>query len=270
MNERGFTVAELIVATVVMALLGTALARILIGDSRFVSQLDARMNARIASRAAVTAMVLEFRMVSDGGLINAAPESVTVRVPYAFGLLCQTSGASTVMSLLPADSLSYASAVIGGLAWLDSTDSYVFMDGMNVAPSANTAACTQDSIRTVPGGQLVQTSSSTGAPSGSVAYLYQTVTYRFAPSVDIPGRRALWRQAGTAAAEELVAPFDTAAGFGFLVGESLIPQPNPPMDLSTVRGLELRLVGASERNPEGKSKPETFDLRTTVVFLNKT
>jgi hypothetical protein len=72
------------------------------------------------------------------------------------------------------------------------------------------------------------------------------------------------------AAEELVAPFDTTAGFGCLVGPNLQVQTCPPGGgLAVVQGLELRLIGESEFNAPGTGTPEDFQLVAQIPFLNK-
>ena len=53
------------------------------------------------------------------------------------------------------------------------------------------------------------------------------------------------------------------------MGSSLDALDNPPADLETVSGLELRLVGASEFTPRGASGPQTFELTTQLRFANK-
>lgn len=273
MNARGFTLAELLVAMAVMAILGTALARLIISNSRFVSQQDAMLEAREAARAAMHSMSAELRMVGDGGLLAASAESVTVRVPVAFGMICQRSGAAVVASLLPVDSTSYAAASPAGLAWRDATGSYaVITRSITVSPSTNTAACSVDSIRVVPEGRLVEVTGIPGGqspPSGSIFYIFEIVTYTFRPSTELPGRIGLWRKTGSAAYEELVAPFDSTARFAFLLGANLEPTETVPGDLNSVRGLELRLVGASDYSPQGSPGPTRFDLRTRVAFMNK-
>ncbi len=56
MNNRGFNLIELIIATIVMAILGTALTRIMINDSQFVDKMDAMMAARQVARAGMSVM----------------------------------------------------------------------------------------------------------------------------------------------------------------------------------------------------------------------
>lgn len=270
MKRRGFTLAELLVVIVVMAVLGTALMQLMVNNSRFVSRQEAQLEARQTARAAFLVMSTELRMVTDGGLLAADSDSVTVRVPYVFGITCEESGGATIASLMPADSMEYASATADGVALLGSSGSYTFPSGgITVASSTQTSACTTDSIRTIAGGRLVALSKTGIATPGTLFYLYETVTYRFGSSTTFPGRTALWRRAGSSAATEMLAPFNAASGFGFLVGSRLTSQSTPPAQLSTVQGLELRLYAESVATPNGASTPSQFDLRTNVKFLNR-
>lgn len=262
-RPRGFTLVELLITMFVFGVLGTALARLMISNSRFVSQQEAELEARQTARAAMNVMLPELRMVGDGGLRAAAPDSIKVRVPYAFGVLCHNEYAI----LAPADSAVFAGAVPGGIAYMTG-GGYTFDSTITMAGTTTlTADCDSDSVRAVPGGQRITLTAPIGL-SGSIFYLYQTVTYRFANSSAIPGRRGLWRQAQGAAAEELLSPFDTAARFVFLVGSRLTPQLAAPGLLSAVRGLELRLVGASVDAAQGEAQPTRFALHPRVRFGN--
>jgi prepilin-type N-terminal cleavage/methylation domain-containing protein len=264
MTRRGFTLVEVLITMFVLGILGTALARLMISNSRFVSQQEAELEARQTARAAMNVMLPELRMVGTGGLRAAARDSVTVRVPYAFGVLCPNEYAT----LAPADSAVFANAVPHGIAYQTSGGGYTFDSTITMAATtAQTALCDSDSIRVVPGGQRITLTAPIGL-SGSIFYLYQTVTYRFANSSAIPGRQGLWRQAKGAAAEELISPFDTAARFVFLVGSRLTPQLTVPSPLSNIRGLEIRLVGASVNPAQGASQPTRFALHPRVRFGN--
>ncbi len=274
MTRRGFTLIELLVSIVVAAILGVALTRLLVNDSRFVERQDAMLSSRRTARTAMNWVVTELRMVSNGGLVAAAPDSVTVRVPFAFVMTCGRVGGLQIMSRLPVDSLSYASVSNPGLAWRLSDGTFSFVPNVGIASSTDSSTCKADSIRVLPDGALIAVSGvapglPTEPPPARVGYLYQTVTYRFAASVDLPGRIALWRRAGSAAAEELVAPFDAGAGFGFLVGAGFAVQLTPPGNLATVRGLEVRFLGASEQTPRGAPGAQIFDLTTQVRFRNR-
>jgi len=256
-----------------MAFVGLALTRMLINDSRFVSKVEAMMNARQAARAAMNTMGVELRMVSDEGLVAADSTDITVRAPYAFGLLCAMASATERMVVtIPTDSLMYASASADGIAWQDNYGNYATMTLTSIAdgnPATELTHCTTEGITVPTGGnlyKLVVTSDTMAV--GSVFYFYQTLRYRFTSSIDVPGSIGLFRTLGSGTEEEILAPFDASARFAFFVGSSDTASTVPPADLSTVSGLELWLVGESELVPEGETEPETFSLRTRIDFLN--
>ncbi len=269
MNRRGFTLTELLIATIVMGILGFILARMLVQDSRWVARLEAMMDARQSARMAMNTMAVELRMVTGGLQVPSTRSAVTVNSPYAWGVACNRVGAITVATLLPADSLMYASASPDGVAARDNaTGNYVLYPGASVAPSAAPSECTTEGVQLLPGSVLVELGVGPAVQPGDVVYLYQRIKYEFAASTTLPGRIGLWRQAGTAPDEELLAPFDTTAGFGFYVVGSDSIWTNPPADLTTVTGLELLLHGESELTPNGADAPQGFDLETRVTFLN--
>jgi prepilin-type N-terminal cleavage/methylation domain-containing protein len=265
MTRRGFTLTELLVGMFVFAILATALARLIIANSRFVSRQEAMLDARQTARAAMAVVVPELRMVSDSGLIAASPNSITVRVPYAFGVLCQNGYAV----LAPPDSTVYATAAYGGIAYQQSSGAYAFDTTVTITGiTTQTASCDADSIRAIAGGPRIRLSVTNLAPAGRLFYVFQNVTYSFAPSAELSGRQALWRRAGANAAEELLAPFDTAARFAFLVGSRLKVQTAVPSPLSKVRGIELRFAAQSVAAAEGAASPDRFALYPRVRFGN--
>lgn len=272
-GRRGFSLAELMVAMVIAGIIGAALTRLVVNQARFVGMQDAVMRARAGARAALNVMTSELRMVSDSGLVAASRDSVTIRVPYAFGIACTQLGGATVVSLLPSENSVYNSATISGYAWRDSTGVYRLVQPATVA-SASLTSCSDSGIVTLaaPGWSeraVAVTPNALATRTGTPVYLYQLVRYEFAPSAELPGRPALWRTVlSTGAREELVAPFDTSASFRFLVGYSLTEQATPPADLNTVKGLRVRLVAESETPPEGRTTPMKFDLSTNLLFRN--
>jgi prepilin-type N-terminal cleavage/methylation domain-containing protein len=264
MTRRGLTLIELIITLVIFGILGTALARLMISNSRFVGRQEAQLEARQTARAAMHVITAELRLVSDGGVRAAAAESVTVRIPYVFGVLCRNAtGAVT-----PADSVISASAVQGGIAWRLVSGSYAFDEAVTMSTGGTASDCTADSIKVVPGGGRVTLSRSGIAPPGTVFYIFQRVTYKFAASAQLPGRLGLWRQVGGGAAEEILSPFGTATRFAFLTGTRLLVQTAPP-PLNQIQGLELRLVGESERPPNGAATPTQYVLMPRVKFVNR-
>lgn len=269
MTRRGFTLVELLVTLTVLAIMGTALTRILINQSHYVGQQEGLMEARQIARQAMNLITTELQMVSDGGVIAVSADSITVRVPYAFGMLCRSSGSKRTAALMPADSVAWANAVVGGVAWRTGT-TYTFGSGISVATSTDTAECTADSIRAQSGGRLVSLTPAnvtSAASSGDIMYLYEKVTYKFASSAALSGRRALWRTSG-GVSEELLAPFADSARFAYLTGSRLSVTTTVPASVDSLRGLELRLIAESVSTPSGRTTPMEYDLRPRVRFGN--
>jgi hypothetical protein len=262
------------VALVVAGVIGIALTRLLINQSRFVAAQDGYMRARAGARAGFNVIVSELRMITYEGLLAASSESVKVRVPVAWGLACtQPSGGYQAIGLLPYDSASYAAATIAGWAWRGTSTAWNFEAGGAVS-SGNSNDCNfpgnDSDITVLTNGTIVRvTPNNASTPYGAAAYLYQEVTYRIAPSSEIPGRTALWRSVTGGESEELVAPFNSASSFSFLVGRSLSAQAAVPSNLDSVMGLRVRLIGQSEETPEGRSSVTEFDLSTDIVFMNR-
>lgn len=275
-GAAGFVLAELLVAMFIAAIIGASLTQLVISQSRFVALQGALMQARGGARAALNVMATDLRMVSDSGLVDASADSVTVRVPYAFGVACTQSSGRTIVSLLPADSAAYFSATASGYAWRDSTGKFVFVHPATVGSSTGLQCGSPYLSKTIailgaPGWPPLAVAvgpNDVRTPPGTVVYLYQVVRYAFAPSVQVPGRVGLWRTVfSTGQRDELVAPFDTSAGFQFL-DSTYTPQATPPADLNAVKGVRLILVATSEQPPEGRTLPTQFKLTTDVVFRN--
>lgn len=275
-GRRGFSLAELMVALVIAGIIGVALTRLVINQARFISLQDGMMRARTGARAAYNMLAYELRNVTDGGLVAATADSVTLRLPYAFGLACAQSGGATIVAVIPADSSTFFSATASGYAWRDTLGAWQFEDGAtisnaNASQSSCTSASPPVSVTSAPGWAaraVAVTPNNVNTPQGAAIYLYQTVRYALAPSAEFPGTEALWRTAlTTGTREELVAPLATSSTFVFVVGADLSLSLTPGA-LSNVRGLRAQIVGMSERAPQGKSAPYTFDLQANILFRN--
>jgi len=275
--RRGLSLVELIVALLIAGIIGLALTRFVISQARFISLQDGLMQARAGARAGFNVMVQEMRMVGPGGLLAAAADSLELRVPYAMGTGCaQPSGGRQGALLMPYDSANFASASLSGYAWMDTTGLYHFVSPATAAVSASYAGdCTATPtppLTVPPGWKTARLAPSDPAtPVGFPIYLYQTIRYTIAPSAELPGRLALWRTVvgPPDTREELVAPYDTASRFSFLIGNALVATTTVPAVLDSVRGIRVRLVGQSELPPQGRSQPSRFDLATDIVFVNR-
>jgi prepilin-type N-terminal cleavage/methylation domain-containing protein len=273
-RRRGFSLAELMVALVIAGVIGVALTRLVINQARFTASQDGAMRARSGARSALNALMYDLRQVSGGSVVAATPDSVTLRVPYAFGVACTQASGTTIVALLPPDSALYADARASGYVWRDSTGAWRRVEPATEA-TTSTAPCTgaTPSIAVLSGPTRSYASALTpNDPAtfpGALVRVYQNVRFAFAPSGQLSGRRALWRRVlSSGTSDELVVPFDSTAHFEFLVGPMLAPRTTAPSSLDSITGIRAVLVATSEQPPEGKTRPSTFTMTSDLVFRN--
>jgi len=272
-SRRGLTLVELIVTLVIAAIIGGAFTRAMVHQSRFFNAQNRGRQARNVSRGALNVMMSELRMVTaPRGVLAASSDSVVVRVPYAFGVLCGSTPTASTISLAPMDSLAYNQAGVRGYAWRDSTGNYAYVNASFVLAPGLVTDCATASITTLPRGRVVTVRPVVPAAAvpGTPIFLYRRIEYKFGPSLVMSGRRALWRMnLDASTSEELVAPFDASARFRFFVDGATTSRANAPAVLDSIRGLELRLAGSSERTALNTGVPATAELQTAVFFMNR-
>jgi hypothetical protein len=235
--------------------------------------------ARNVSRASLNRVVSDFRMIeATGGVVAATPTSLTVRIPFAIGVMCATANGRTHITLLPVDSMAYASSNFYGYAWRNfQTGAYSYVEGAGTqVANGDPAVCTGQNITTVTNGRVVglQPIAPVGASLGTPIFLYARVRYEFKGSQIIPGKLGLFRTQiapnGAETSEELVAPFAATAKWRFYVlNGGSVAQDNAPAQLSDIRGLELHLDGLSEYRAPGQSTYESAPFTTAVFFKNR-
>ena len=274
-RARGFSLAELMVALVIAGVIGVALTRLVISQARFVGKQDGYMRARAAARAALAVLADELRQVPDGGVVSARPDSIVVRVPYAYGVTCSQSGGTTIAMLLPPDSARLASATMAGYAWRDSTFVWNVVEPATSTPVATTSCTSGSPPITVLASPSAVTYGRALAPNvvttpdGSPVYLFQQIRYTIETSTEIPGFFGLYREViGSSLKEEIVAPFDSLTRFNFLVGSLRRSQATAPVNLDSIAGLRVYLGGISETTPPGMTVPPRFVITTDIVFRN--
>jgi prepilin-type N-terminal cleavage/methylation domain-containing protein len=286
--RRGFTLVELLISMIVTAIIGAALVRMVLSQARFMDQQEAWREARSVSRGGINRLLSDLRAVEASGGVRVAAaggQDFTVRVPYAFGILCGVVGSVYTVSLLPVDATMYAEPGYTGFAIRNASGLSYTYNAKSLEPVAgNNALCITglyDQINTVPAfngspaGTVVNLTRAgimLPAPArGSIVYMYRDIRYEFKASVNIPGRTALWRTpvSAVASAEELAAPFNATARVNFYNLDVVPAQAAVPVPLGNVRGLELLLNGMSERTPAGSAAPKTANMTTSVFFENR-
>ena len=282
--RQGFTLVELMISMILTVIVGAALIRLTLGQVRFMDQQEAVREARSVSRSGINRLLSDLRAVETSLGVQAAVaggQDLTLRVPYAFGIICSSLGTTTTVSLLPVDADIYNETGFSGFAWRNAAGGYTNITGVTIGGSiaANCQNAGQDSIRTLPAlngspaGQIITllgVALNPLPPRGSIMYLYRLIRYEFKNSVALPGRVGLFRtRVSVGTSEELTAPFDATARVNFYVGTNATAQAAVPGTLSDIRGLELVLNGLSERSPAGTLAPKSSTLTTSVFFENR-
>lgn len=268
-SRRGFTLVELMITIVLVAIIGVAAGRMLVSQTRFYTRLKGQKDARSVTRNARNLMQTELAMVeAGGGIVAATNDSITVRMPFAWGVFCSAS----TMLRLPVDSAMNAMATMGGYAIKDTSvaGAYTYTETSSV-PSAGTASnCTglSPAITAPTNGAYVTLSPAATAAAGAPMFLYQVVTYKFASSALVAGKRGLYRRAGSAVAEEILAPFDTSAKFRYYNLYADTAQTTAPA-LANIRGIELKLDAQSPYRASKQVNPEAVSIKTAIFFRNR-
>jgi hypothetical protein len=241
--------------------------------------------ARNVSRASLNRMVSDFRMIEpSGGVVAASSTSLTIRIPFAMGIMCGSPNTSeTTITMLPVDSMTFAMDGFYGYAWRNyQTGAYSYVENpasQSAGSSTDIAVCTNLNVTTVSNGKVIvlqpMLPSAPGqAGLGTPVFLYTKIRYEFKASTAVPGSTGLYRTrispSGAETAEELVAPFASTASWKFFtLNGGAVAQVNPPAALSDIRGLELHLDGTSEATAVTKLAPENAPFTTAVFFKNR-
>ena len=280
--ERGMSLPELLIAMVIMAIVGASLVRLLVVQNRFFDHQLSLRSARTVSRGALNLMLSDLRLVDASGapgdslgLAAAAPRSLTLRVPYAMGLACN-SGANVTVTLVPLDTIMLNTAAFSGYAWRDTVAGKYHYVEAGAAVAASSPANCAAGFTTITGARVVAVSpvpaaGAAGALSlGVPVILYQRVKYDLANSTTFPGKVALWRTLLTSGlTEEIAAPFDTSAVFKFFVQNTDTSQAAVPAQLSDVRGIDIVFNALSERVAQGRTTAQQARATTAVFFKNR-
>jgi hypothetical protein len=233
-------------------------------------------------------MITDLRMTQDNGgvafLDGTNNQRVDVRVPVAFGVVCQVHSTKLVVAMTPVDSFQLATMKYGGFAVRDAnTGVYSYFPGGTMT-TGNVSDCHGGGVGiyadtiTMGGrqGSVVEVTGDASAVAavGGMAMVWQTVNYSFAPSKAFSGRLGLFRittDGATIDSSELVAPFSTSARFSYFTNP---PQANDvatttaPTDLNTVRGLKILLAAEASDTVPGYTGPKKSPLTTAVFFKN--
>jgi type II secretory pathway pseudopilin PulG len=268
-REAGMTMIELIVGILVATLIMSGLISLFLNQTRLFGEWQSERNAREAVRGASQVLIADLRRVeTSGGIESATGSAVTLRIPFAMGIVCSSTAATTVVSLLPADSLTYATAIASGYA-VRASSGYAYQTTLSGVSAGSAATCTSASITTLTGGQVIDVTPGAGTTVavGTPFMLYQRVTYEF--ETTSAGTVLTRTVLGGSSTEEVVVERFVPAGtrFRFFVWTSNTAQDAAPADLTTIRGFELYLEGQGDYARPG-SPVASSDLAQKVFLMN--
>ncbi|MEO5511842.1 MAG: prepilin-type N-terminal cleavage/methylation domain-containing protein, partial [Longimicrobiales bacterium] len=196
-NRAGFSLVELLIAMTLTAVIGGAMTALFVSQSRLLETQEKQQFARGVTRSASNIIMSEMRMIErDSGVVAASDTSITLRVPFALGIVCEATASLLTLSMLPIDSVMYAGATLAGFAYRKADGRYHYTATTTVLPlAASSTACATAGITVVSGGvkRTIVTSSLIPAVVGAPVLLYQTVRYHFSASTAVSGRRGLYR-----------------------------------------------------------------------------
>ncbi len=291
--RRGFTIVEIITSLTIIAIIGLAMTKLILGQTRSFQYDNGARRARAAARSAMNILITDLRMTQDNGGVSSVDATnhrrVTVRVPTVFGFVCELTGTGIVASLVPTDSFQLATGKYGGFAVRDSVSgiySYVNATAGDTITATNLNRCRAgvnifaDTARVAgrQGGVFVMSPAPPGITAvGSPMFVWQTVSYEFKASNIYPGRLGLYRtvlgRANTdSASDELIAPFKSTARFSYYTmnpyGTRDVPFAAPPASLNNIRGFQIFLPAESSDTMPTRNTPQSTSATTAVFFKN--
>ena len=249
-SRRGVSLIEMMIAMVISLGLGAAMVSLLSSSTHMEERDESQRAARLVARSAVNVLVNDLRMIDPAwGIDSATTVSLRVKSPYAIGMVCDSGGAPSGplhITVLPVDSVNFATAGYSGVAWRSTAGSYTAISGGTLTTVASApASCATNGVQSISAplsapnqktlNVTITGTTHPGVKPGMVVLLYRRVNFYFANSAiaGLTTRRALWRNYldGGAGATELVSPFDTTAAFNFYVSGSSAASSTPPATL---------------------------------------
>ncbi len=286
--RRGFSLVEIITALTILAVIGGAMTKMMLSQTRGYQYDAGARRSRTVARSAMNIMITDLRMTQDNGGVSYLDATnhrrVDVRVPLAFGVVCEVTAGTIAMAITPVDSFQLASIKYGGYAVRNATTGiYAYVAGGTLA-SADVSKCHGGGVSIwadtiTMGGRTGKVIEVTGAPPagsavGSMAMIWQTVSYAFDSSKVYPNRAGLYRivsDAASADTNELIAPFSWSARFSYFTNPAQAKDTatnTAPADYNTVRGLKVLLAAEAADTVPGYTGPKKSPLTTAVFFKN--
>ncbi len=292
-HRRGFTIVEIITALTIIAIIGLAMTKLILGQTRSFQYDNGARRARAAARSAMNIMITDLRMTQDNGGVTAVDavnnRRIDVRVPIVFGYVCEITGMSVVVSLVPTDSFQLATSKYGGYAVRNpatGTYTYAAASSTDSIRSAGVGRCHGNGVNIYAdtarvagraGGVFILSPAPPAITTvGLPMFVWQTVTYEFKASNIYAGRFGLFRTASglgnsDVTTDELIAPFKSTARFSYYAQNPYaagdVPATTAPA-LNNIRGFQIYLPAESSDTMPTRNTPQSSNATTAVFFKN--
>ena len=251
-DRRGFTLVELLVVTVLGALVLAAALQVLVTNQRTYSAQNAAITGQQSTRIALEVLFNELRQVSPAGgdILMMSGDSIRVRMMRKFSRACDVTGLTGGTPTLIAVDIGPVDFAAGDSAFVfadnderdDDDDAWVPANVTQVG----TGVCPQDALLALPpparilrfagqGALFTADSVRIGAPIRS----YTTV--RFAMTT-LLGEAYLGRGEGTGALTPVAGPLRPGVGLQFVYRDALGNVTSTPTD---VRQIVVRIRSES-------------------------
>ena len=132
LGRSGLTLVELLVALTVTTIAGAALIKVMLAQNRASGTNEAWRVARAVSRGSLNRLLADLSIAEAEGALDGLTvdgRDITLRVPYAIGVACNTT-LPLAATMLPVDDAQWSAARFAGFAWRDnSTSAYRYRTG---------------------------------------------------------------------------------------------------------------------------------------------
>lgn len=215
-DRRGFTLVELLVVVVLGGFIVLATYQVLITNSRTYAVNNAQIQGQQSLRAGLDVLFGELREISSGqgDILEMESNSITIRTPRAFGLVCSTDYTASPPAV---------TALKAGPPILSGDSIFIFADNnidrssddtwlvRQVQTSDTTATCGSDPAQTLRIPNLASTGDTVRA--GAPVRAFEVYSYGL---YQIDGASYLGRRLSTASSPDpLVGPLLPDAGVAF-------------------------------------------------------
>lgn len=271
---------ELLVALLISGLLALVIFQLLQGQGRFVAIQGAREEVQQNARAVVELVGGELRGVPGGaGLVQGTEDSLTIRVPRVWGVLCAVpgGGATTLQVSMPAGGPDLTPTDSTGLAVQIGTGAgATWTNGVRLtAVGPKQTSCGPTTLAAGAEAHTLTFSGSLGgtAPdAGAPVYVYDPVTYRTGTSAGVDG---LWiqRRSGGSGSQPFAGPINEGStadskGLRFAYFDetgAMLATPLSAADRAKVRRIRLVVRTLSSRGVGDDAAQEQTD--SIDIFL---